>query len=942
MPVARRETSDCRVIGHVDMDCFYVQVEQRKEPKLRGVPTAVVQYNSYKGGGLIAVSYEARAHGVKRSMRGDEAKEACPQIQLVQVPVARGKADLNTYRSAGSEVVSILSRKGRCERASIDEVYLDLTDAAEAMFMETPPESMEDIQEEVTKSHVLGLQFEDGNDPKEEVRKWLCRSDASYQDKLLACAAFIIADLRMQVLKETEFTCSAGIAHNKMLAKLASAMNKPAQQTVVPHSSVAGLLESLPIKKMKQLGGKLGSSLQSDLGVNTVGDLLQFSEEKLQQRYGINTGTWLWNIARGISGEEVEGRLLPKSHGSGKTFPGPQTLKTIGSVQHWINELCEELSERLHSDLEQNKRIAHTLTLHARAYKTGVPNSNRKFPSKSCPLRYGTIKIQEDALTLFQAALREFMGFYNSKTNWNENNKWGITSLSVSASKIVPIPSQRFISRFKNGVAMDPAKIESVLQWPVPKNVKGVQGFLGLTGYYRKFIKDYGKLAKPLTELTKKEGFKWNDQAQMAIELLKEKITTAPILALPDFDQQFVIESDASGVGVGAILMQDKRPIAYFSKALSVRNLTKLACEKELMALALAIQHWRPYFLVGNYKVEESLPQGLEGEQVTITEPAKVLASRKVNKRGEEIQQYLIQWKESSAEDATWEDEYTIRSQFPIFSLEDRTAVEEASNDRYQTNPRGPLSDQLSHGPKVWNVYVRRKKKGVAEGTHSIVKYFGGQTPSGSSLNQPLDNVIDEAVPPSSSVRYPEEDTAMKHSQDCVDQQDPLCNLSSKVDGLTEESSLISPTGSEDRRKQSEEHRDLPAKKPRGNCSITKFFNNYPNSQSSLEQKNVTNAQGSRSARGSYLTSDEVEVEMSAASSHGDIVKNVAGCSAANIPHGRQAWSYNIDEIDPSIIRELPPEIQEEIQTWLQPQKRPNVVKRGSSITNYFLPDNSR
>uniref|UniRef100_A0A5B7B7D7 DNA polymerase eta n=1 Tax=Davidia involucrata TaxID=16924 RepID=A0A5B7B7D7_DAVIN len=440
MPVARPESSDARIIAHIDMDCFYVQVEQRKQPNLRGQPTAVVQYNSWKGGGLIAVSYEARKYGVKRSMRGDDAKKVCPQIQLVQVPVARGKADLSIYRNAGSEVVSILARKGRCERASIDEVYLDLTDAVETMLVETPPESLETIHEEALKSHVLGLN-EDGNDVKENVRPWLCRSDADHSDKLLACGALIVAELRLQVLKETEFTCSAGIAHNKMLAKLASGMNKPAQQTVVPFSSVKGLLESLPIKKMKQLGGKLGSSLQVDLGVNTVGDLLKFSEEKLQERYGINTGTWLWNIARGISGEEVEGRLLPKSHGSGKTFPGPRALKTIASVEHWLNELCEELSERLHSDLDQNKRIAHTLTLHARAYKCGDSDSHKKFPSKSCPLRYGTAKIQEDALNLFQTGLREYLGSFRVKTEGSQYNGWGITALSISASKIIAIPS---------------------------------------------------------------------------------------------------------------------------------------------------------------------------------------------------------------------------------------------------------------------------------------------------------------------------------------------------------------------------------------------------------------------------------------------------------------------------------------------------------------------
>ncbi|GMN56082.1 hypothetical protein TIFTF001_025178 [Ficus carica] len=442
MPVAKPESSDAsRVIAHVDMDCFYVQVEQRKQPNLRGLPTAVVQYNEWKGGGLIAVSYEARKYGVKRSMRGEEAKQVCPEIQLVQVPVARGKADLNTYRTAGSEVVSILARKGRCERASIDEVYLDLTDAAEKMLAEAPPENLEVVNEETLKSHILGLDNERGFDAKENVREWLCRKDADRRDKLLACGTLIVAELRMQVLKETEFTCSAGIAHNKMLAKLASGMNKPAQQTVVPFSSVKGLLDSLPIKKMKQLGGKLGSSLQSDLGVSTVADLLQFPEEKLQERYGFNTGTWLWNIARGISGEEVQGRLLPKSHGSGKTFPGPKALKTIASVQHWLNELCEELSERLRSDLDQNKRIARTLTLHASAYKSGVTDSQKNFPSKSCPLRYGTAKMQEDALNLFQAGLREFCGLHNTKPHGSRNNGWRVTGLSVSASKIVEKPS---------------------------------------------------------------------------------------------------------------------------------------------------------------------------------------------------------------------------------------------------------------------------------------------------------------------------------------------------------------------------------------------------------------------------------------------------------------------------------------------------------------------
>ncbi|ONM02115.1 DNA polymerase eta [Zea mays] len=275
--------------------CF-TAVEQRRNPALRGQPTVVVQYNGWKGGGLIAVSYEARGFGVKRrvpfissSMHGDEAKRVCPGINLVQVPVARGKANLNLYRSAGAEVVVILASKGKCERASIDEVYLDLTDAAKEMLLQAPPDSPEGIFMEATKSNILGLPA-DASEKEKNVRAWLCQSEADYQDKLLACGAIIVAQLRVRVLEETQFTCSAGIAHNKMLAKLVSGMYKPAQQTVVPSSSVQDLLASLPVKKMKQLGGKLGSSLQDNLGVETIGDLLSFTEEKLQEQYGVNTG----------------------------------------------------------------------------------------------------------------------------------------------------------------------------------------------------------------------------------------------------------------------------------------------------------------------------------------------------------------------------------------------------------------------------------------------------------------------------------------------------------------------------------------------------------------------------------------------------------------------------------------------------------------------------
>lgn len=128
----------------------------------------------------------------------------------------------------------------------------------------------------------------------------------------------------------------------------------------------------------------------------------------------------------------------------------------------------------------------------------------------------------------------------------------------------------------------------------------GLRGVLGLTGYYLRFIRDYGKIATPLTTLLKKEmspTWSWSTDAELAFQKLKQALTSAPVLQMPDFSKEFVVECDASGRGIGVVLMQEQQPIAYFSKGLFPKLLSKSACEKELMALVLAIQHWRPYLL---------------------------------------------------------------------------------------------------------------------------------------------------------------------------------------------------------------------------------------------------------------------------------------------------------------------------------------------------------
>lgn len=156
----------------------------------------------------------------------------------------------------------------------------------------------------------------------------------------------------------------------------------------------------------------------------------------------------------------------------------------------------------------------------------------------------------------------------------------------------------------KRGVSVDQSKVRAVKEWPTPINIKALRGFLGLTGYYRKFVRHYGLIAKPLTNLLKKGQFLWTEEAQRAFEKLKEALTMTPVLQLPNFHKPFVVETDACYSGIGATLTQDGHPIAYLSKALGPKSLGYSVYEKEFLAILLAVQKWRAYLICGTFTIK--------------------------------------------------------------------------------------------------------------------------------------------------------------------------------------------------------------------------------------------------------------------------------------------------------------------------------------------------
>ena len=143
------------------------------------------------------------------------------------------------------------------------------------------------------------------------------------------------------------------------------------------------------------------------------------------------------------------------------------------------------------------------------------------------------------------------------------------------------------------GIRVDPVKIEAVVNWKPPRSVTEVRSFLGLAGYYRRFVKGFSVIASPLTKLLRKGVlFEWLDKCQNSFEQLKEMLVEAPVLTQPTSGKEYTLYSDASGIGLGCVLMQNDKIVAYASRQLKSHEQNYPTHDLELAAVVFALKIW--------------------------------------------------------------------------------------------------------------------------------------------------------------------------------------------------------------------------------------------------------------------------------------------------------------------------------------------------------------
>ncbi len=289
-----------RIIAHIDMDAFYASVEVLDNPALKGKP--VIVGGDMKRGVVSAASYEARRFGVHSAMPLFQARRLCPNGVFLH-----GRMD-RYVEVSGVVMRSLKEFSPLVEQVSVDEAYVDLTGTGQ----------------------LFGRSEETARAIKRRIRE------------------------------ETSLTCSIGLSVSKLLAKIASDMNKPDGLTVVPPADVMDFLDALPVGKVPGIGAK-GEEELAKLDIRHVGAIKRFSPASLEERFG-KFGAWLVEIAKGDDGSAVEPYTAPKSISAEDTLPEDSEDEKV--LKRYLLEQSDRIGRRLREEDFRGRTVTLKLKFH--------------------------------------------------------------------------------------------------------------------------------------------------------------------------------------------------------------------------------------------------------------------------------------------------------------------------------------------------------------------------------------------------------------------------------------------------------------------------------------------------------------------------------------------------------------------------------------------------
>lgn len=399
-------SSPLRVVAHIDLDAFYAQCEGVRLNIGEDQPLAVqvcpknteailqtTEYIHQQWSGLIAINYPARNYGIKRFTTIGEAKKSCPHIILQHVATWKEgderwayhkdafahmdthKVSLDPYRLESRRILACIKDVlpsppiQRVEKASVDEVFLDLSSQVHSVLLERHPElsgpaPYDDPTENLPRPPTTALHWDtdalvdlDNTETEDD--------DPDWDDLAMLIGSEIVRTVRAAIRERLQYTCSAGVARNKMLAKLGSAHKKPNQQTIVRNRAVQHFLGDFKFTKIRNLGGKLGEEIASKFATEEIKELLPVSIEQLKAKLGDDTGSWVYHIIRGEDSSEVNFRTQIKSMLSAKSFR--PSINTSEQAVRWMRIFVADIYSRLVEEgVVENRRRPKTINLHHR------------------------------------------------------------------------------------------------------------------------------------------------------------------------------------------------------------------------------------------------------------------------------------------------------------------------------------------------------------------------------------------------------------------------------------------------------------------------------------------------------------------------------------------------------------------------------------------------